>query len=88
MLKELFPDSKDFTEAIFKVPKMSKHFSAMLLTVVVIIKLLHWHSKIVFCVGPGRVHIKTSETKSLDNKLEWMSLDEGEFQNNKEVQKI
>ena len=27
--KELFPDLTDFTEAIFKLPKISKHFSAM-----------------------------------------------------------
>ena len=30
MLKELFPGSTDFTVAIFKIPQMSKHFSAML----------------------------------------------------------
>ena len=30
MLKELFPGSTDFTEAIFKIPQISKHFSAML----------------------------------------------------------
>ena len=30
MLKELFSGSTDFTEAIFKVPEISKHFSAML----------------------------------------------------------
>ena len=30
MLKELFPGSTDFTEAIFKIPGISKHFSAML----------------------------------------------------------
>ena len=31
MPKELFPDSTDFTVAIFKIPHISKHFSAMLL---------------------------------------------------------
>ena len=31
MLKELFPGSADFTVAIFKIPQISKHFSAMLL---------------------------------------------------------
>ena len=30
MLKELLPTSTDFTIAIFKRPKISKHFSAML----------------------------------------------------------
>ena len=30
MLKELFPGSTDFTVAMFKIPQMSKHFSAML----------------------------------------------------------
>ena len=29
-LKQLLPDSTDFTEAIFKMPQVSKHFSAML----------------------------------------------------------
>ena len=29
-LKQLLPDSTDFTEAIFKMPQISKHFSAML----------------------------------------------------------
>ena len=29
-LKQLFPGSTDFTEAIFKIPQISKHFSAML----------------------------------------------------------
>ena len=29
-VKELLPDSTDFTEAIFKMPQISKHFSAML----------------------------------------------------------
>ena len=29
-LKQLLPDSTDFTEAIFKIPQISKHFSAML----------------------------------------------------------
>ena len=29
MLKELFADSADFTEANFKVPQISEHFSAM-----------------------------------------------------------
>ena len=31
MLKELFAVSTDFTEANFKIPQISKHFSAMLL---------------------------------------------------------
>ena len=31
MLEELFPGSTDFTEAIFKIPQISKHFSAMLI---------------------------------------------------------
>ena len=30
MLKELFPGSTDFTVSIFKIPQISKHFSAML----------------------------------------------------------
>ena len=30
MLKQLLLDSTDFTEAIFKMPQISKHFSAML----------------------------------------------------------
>ena len=30
MLKELFPGSTDFTVAVFKIPQISKHFSAML----------------------------------------------------------
>ena len=30
MLKKLFWGSTDFTEAIFKIPQISKHFSAML----------------------------------------------------------
>ena len=30
MLKQLLRDSTDFTEAIFKMPQISKHFSAML----------------------------------------------------------
>ena len=34
MLKELFPGSTDFTEAIFKIPQISKHFSAMLFGIV------------------------------------------------------
>ena len=46
------------------------------------------HSEIVFCIEPWRVHITTSETMSPDNRLEWMSLDEEEFQNKKEIQKI
>ena len=29
MLKQLLLDSTDFTEAIFKMPQISKHFSAM-----------------------------------------------------------
>ena len=29
-LKQLFPGSTDFTEAIFKIPQISKHFLAML----------------------------------------------------------
>ena len=29
-LKQLFPASTDFTEVIFKIPQISKHFSAML----------------------------------------------------------
>ena len=29
MQKELFPGSTGFTEAIFKIPQISKHFSAM-----------------------------------------------------------
>ena len=32
--------------------------------------------------------MKTYETKSLENRLEWMSLDEEEFQNSMEVKKI
>ena len=32
MLKELFPGSADFTVTIFKIPQISKHFSAMLLS--------------------------------------------------------
>ena len=32
MLKKLFWGSTDFTEAIFKIPQISKHFSAMLET--------------------------------------------------------
>ena len=32
MLKQLFPGS-DFTEAIFEISQISKHFSAMLLTI-------------------------------------------------------
>ena len=28
MLKQLFPGSTDFTEVIFKIPQISKHFSA------------------------------------------------------------
>ena len=47
---------------------------------------LHCHSKIVFCIE--HVYIKTSEKESLDNRLEWMSLDKEEFENSKEVQKI
>ena len=31
MPKELFPGSTDFTGAIFKIPQISKQFSAMLL---------------------------------------------------------
>ena len=31
MLKELFWGSTDFTEAIYKIPQISKHFSAMLI---------------------------------------------------------
>ena len=31
MVKQLFLGSTDFAEAIFKIPQMSKHFSAMLL---------------------------------------------------------
>ena len=38
--------------------------------------------------GSQSVHIKTSETETLDNRLEWMSPDKEEFQNSKEVQKI
>ena len=30
MLKELLSGSPDFTEAIFKIPQISKHFAAML----------------------------------------------------------
>ena len=30
MEKQLLPDSTDFTEAIFKMPQISIHFSAML----------------------------------------------------------
>ena len=30
--KEIVPDKTDFTVAIFKIPQISKHFSAMLLT--------------------------------------------------------
>ena len=30
MLTELFSGSTDFTEAVFKIPGISKHFSAML----------------------------------------------------------
>ena len=30
ILTELFPDSTDFTVAVFKIPQISKHFSAML----------------------------------------------------------
>ena len=30
MLKELFPGSRRFTVAIFKIPQISKHFSALL----------------------------------------------------------
>ena len=33
MLKELFLGSTDFTAAIFKIHRISKHFSAMLLVV-------------------------------------------------------
>ena len=32
--------------------------------------------------------MKTYETKSPENRLEWMSLDEEEFQNSMEVKKI
>ena len=35
MLKQLFPGSTDFTEVIFKIPQISKHFSAMLLKVTI-----------------------------------------------------
>ena len=30
MLKQMLPDSTNFTEAIFKMPQISKHFLAML----------------------------------------------------------
>ena len=36
---------------------------------------LHRHSEIALCVELLHVHIKTSETESLDNRLEWLSLD-------------
>ena len=32
MLKELYLGSTDFTVGIFKIPQISKHFSAILLT--------------------------------------------------------
>ena len=54
-----------------------------------IIKLLCIETRRLFSVLNHDVFIsKTSETKSLDNKLEWMNLDEEEFQNSKEAQKI
>ena len=32
MLKELFPGSTDFAWAIFKIPQISKHFSAIFIS--------------------------------------------------------
>ena len=40
-------------------------------------------TKIVLCIEVRCVHIKTLETKSLDNRLDWKSLDNEEFQNSK-----
>ena len=41
----------------------------------------------LYCIEQWCVHMKTSETKSLDNRLEWVSLDGKVFQNSKQVEK-
>ena len=48
-LKELLPDSTDFTEAIFKMPQISKHFSAML-TKNITDRLISDFKTIIHCV--------------------------------------
>ena len=50
MLKELFPGSTDFTVAMFKIPQMSKHFSAM----------LYAAENVEFKFSPLRRHLKAN----------------------------
>ena len=40
---------------------------------------------IAFCIEPWCIHIKTSETKSPHNRLEWMDLDDEQFSKRLEI---